>query len=304
MATPRFLAAEPSHVPAEHIGSPVCPRIGIDIGGVLTREGDLSFKEGERWGSSWEAPGAFEAVRLVVQLFGPDNVFLISKVHINGRMHREAKQWLRTRKFCETTGLPADHIEFVSAVAGPNGKGAAASRLRLSHFVDDKFEVLESVFSGCAGNSGQLVRTFQGVLFHFASGGAGRSAPRCPKSRIAPEMLPHYCGVAGWADVLERLRKDFATSTHKGGVALAGAESCRTSAEQAAGTCRVTASVAPASASPIPAIPFVRNVPVGIEEDSEFRVVQRLLGTDGENLDYISKSSGGADVHLCGRSNP
>jgi hypothetical protein len=184
-----------------------CPRIGIDIGGVLTREGDPRY-DGERWGNHWEAPGAFEAVRCVVQLFGPRNVFLVSKVILNRRMHRETKQWLKSQRFCERTGLPEENITFVSCASGPNGKGPAASRLGLSHFVDDKLEVLESVFSDPAGNSGMLVQKFDGCLFHFASGGSGRVPPRCPQSKILPDMRAYYCGVAGWAEVVESLRKN------------------------------------------------------------------------------------------------
>merc|ERR1712232_1207960 len=135
---------------------------------------------GERWGASWEAPGAFDAVRCVVQLFGPSNVFLVSKVRLRGNMHRDTKQWLETQKFCEKTGVLEGNIRFVSNVAEPNGKGVVASRLGLSHFVNDKLEVLESVFSDQAGNSGPLVQKFHGCLFHFASGGSGSIPPRCP----------------------------------------------------------------------------------------------------------------------------
>merc|ERR1719502_510435 len=38
------------------------PRIGIDIGGVLTRDGDPTRDRSEEWGPDWEAPDAFTVV--------------------------------------------------------------------------------------------------------------------------------------------------------------------------------------------------------------------------------------------------
>jgi len=183
------------------------PRIGIDIGGVLTRDGDPNSTNILQWGPSWEAPGAFDAVRAIVEMFEPENVFLVSKVRPQGSMHRQTVRWLRTSLFHHKTGVLADNVVYVSAADGPDGKGVVASRLGLSHFVDDKLAVLESVFADKAGNSGHLVERFNGTLFHFASGGSGVSAPSCFQEREA-KLRGHYFGVAGWSQVLERLHLD------------------------------------------------------------------------------------------------
>ncbi|CAE7501080.1 invs [Symbiodinium sp. KB8] len=124
------------------------PRIGIDIGGVLTRQGDRTYMGPlDEWDTTWEADGALDAVGKIAQVFGPSNTFLVSKVSPGKSMHRRMEQWLHeTMDFCEVTGVPKDNIVFVSAVSGTQGKGVVCERLGISHFVDDKIEVLKSVF--------------------------------------------------------------------------------------------------------------------------------------------------------------
>jgi hypothetical protein len=149
------------------------PRIGIDIGGVLL---DI-----DRNNEIWEVKDGVVAVRSLLGAFGVSNVFLVSKVRLGGRMHRRTLEWLQgPNGFLERAGLPAKSVVFVRDISGPHGKGAAASTLGLSHFVDNKWEVLQAVFTDKAGNSGDLVQRFDGILFHFATGGSGRWKPKCP----------------------------------------------------------------------------------------------------------------------------
>jgi len=179
-------------------------RIGIDIGGVLTRDGgDQTRDRSGDWGSDWEAPGAFEGVRQLVGVFGPSNVFLVSKASED--MQRQTKHWLDQTKFCEVTGVPPKNIEFVRSRDGPEGKGEVASKLGLSHFVDDNFQCLKSVFCDKDGNSGDVVERFKGVLVHFAKGGCGSVPPRIRESRIPDRMRDYYMPVANWADIRNKL---------------------------------------------------------------------------------------------------
>lgn len=184
------------------------PRIGIDIGGVLTRQGDRTYMGPlDEWDTTWEADGALDAVGKIAQVFGPSNTFLVSKVSPGKSMHRRMEQWLHeTMDFCEVTGVPKDNIVFVSAVSGTQGKGVVCERLGISHFVDDKIEVLKSVFEDEAGNSRHLVERFQGLLFHFAKGGHTNVAPTTDMSQLSPMMRRVYRPVANWAQVLEQLR--------------------------------------------------------------------------------------------------
>lgn len=183
------------------------PRIGIDIGGVLTRDGDPMFSRNAEWNLAWEAPGAFEVVWQLVQVFGPSNVFLVSKVKPGGPMQMQIEHWLHeTCKFCEITGVRRENIFFVRSMNGPDGKGVVASNLGLTHFVDDKVTCLNAVFSDECGNSGGLVSLFDGVLFHFAKGGYGHREPQVRDGDMPPEMRAHYCGVANWANLRDQLR--------------------------------------------------------------------------------------------------
>lgn len=203
--TPLFLesAANKPNAPGTE------PRIGIDIGGVLTREGDPRYRGSyDEWDASWEADGALDAVKKITQVFGPSNTFLVSKVRPGGRMHRRMELWLHeTINFCEVTGLPKENIIFVRTVDGPTGKGVACQKLGISHFVDDKIEVLQSIFDDEAGNSRILVERYQGLLFHFSKGGFSQVPPTTDTSQLSPIMRRHYRSAANWTQVVEQLRE-------------------------------------------------------------------------------------------------
>lgn len=178
-------------------------RIGVDIGGVLTQT-PSDFRAPGNWEDQiqWASNGAFEGLTRLVQLFGPQNVFLVSKVHIGGSMHQRVERWLHeTCMICQRTGLLRQNIFFTNSKNGYDGKGVVAGRLGLSHFVDDSFEVLESVFSDPCGNAGDDIRAKHGKLFHFASGGTGNRLPVV--ENVPRSMRPYYCSVLSWPNLLQ-----------------------------------------------------------------------------------------------------
>ena len=171
---------------------PEVPRIGIDIGGVLMDK-------------DREVPGSTNAVLVIAKHFGISNVFVVSKARLGGRMHQMSLQWLhRQNGFLRKTGMLPENVVFVRDISGPNGKGVMAKRLGLSHFVDNKWDALQTVFADKAGNSRGLVQSLQGILFHFATGGSGRWKPAVPQD-MSSELEPHYYAVSCWAGVLEKL---------------------------------------------------------------------------------------------------
>jgi hypothetical protein len=102
-------------------------RVGVDLGGVifLSRATRLVWK-------------AVDGVRGLVRIFGAENVFIVSRVTLNGSMHHACRIALtRQGGFLEKSGIPAENVVFVPTVAGPNGKGAVSAKLGLTHFVDD-----------------------------------------------------------------------------------------------------------------------------------------------------------------------
>mmetsp|Transcript_24668 Transcript_24668/g.56958 ORF Transcript_24668/g.56958 Transcript_24668/m.56958 type:complete len:750 (-) Transcript_24668:52-2301(-) len=192
------------------------PRIGIDIGGVLTRDGDPNWDRKVAWDIASEAPGGLDAVRKIAIAFGPNNTFLVSKVRPGGNMQQKIEHWLHeTCLFCEKTQVPKKNIIFCSEPSGPQGKGPVAMKLGLSHFVDDKMEVLESVFHDEAGNAGHIVERFDGLLFHFAKGGIHRPPPEIDLDTVNPRMRKHYQPVANWKDVVQHLSQHVSSRLYK-----------------------------------------------------------------------------------------
>jgi hypothetical protein len=110
--------------------------------------------------------------------------------------------------FLERVGLPSmeQSVKFVKRINGREGKGVVARDLGLSFFVDDTGEVLESVFADIEGNSGDVIKQFDGVLFHFSSHGKWKG-----RSQIL-QCRSHYQEVSSWSKILEvlstRLVKD------------------------------------------------------------------------------------------------
>jgi len=280
------------------------PRIGIDIGGVL-----LESHRDHR--SMWEVPGGERAIRDIIEIFGVSNVFLVSKVQLGGKMHTKTKEWLHgSAGFLERIGLPSENVAFVSAISGIHGKGVEAKRLGLSHFVDNRWEVLEAVFSDRAGNSLDSVQRFHGTLFHFATGGLGQRMPElsnAARARLPPEFYSYYTAVSGWSEVLEILQRDARAKASEESNAwmFQGKLQCTSESQRSAGQgLEVHPKSADSACAIVSRAPVsMRVVDVGIEEDGAFAVVRQLLGTDGEHFKWIA-SSAGVKVILHGRGSP
>ena len=114
--------------------------LGIDIGGVIidrVNEGtDTSFFS-ENYLESSPTPDVFESLaRLVDQKFG-DQVFLVSKA--SKPTQKKTLEWLDHNRFAELTGITLDHVRFCLK---RSDKAPIAAELGLTHFIDDKLEVL------------------------------------------------------------------------------------------------------------------------------------------------------------------
>lgn len=118
----------------------IVQRLGVDIGGVIIdriNDGtDTSFF-GSGYLRTTAVPGAFDALRqLVAERFG-DEVYLVSKCGTNIR--KKTEQWLAHHRFFERTGILQNHAEFCPTRPG---KAAICTRLKITHFIDDRLEVL------------------------------------------------------------------------------------------------------------------------------------------------------------------
>lgn len=115
-------------------------KVGIDAGGVLIARmtgpngSDTFFSD--RYLDTPPVDGAFEAVAKLVELYGADNIFIISKC--GAQVQNKTLEWLNNLKFYDT-GFKKSNIHFCRE--RPQ-KAPIAAKLKLTHFIDDRPEVL------------------------------------------------------------------------------------------------------------------------------------------------------------------
>ncbi|SNT51336.1 hypothetical protein SAMN05421812_1086 [Asanoa hainanensis] len=114
--------------------------LGVDVGGVLIVPTDRS-EDTELFHARYlerpEMPGAIDALaRLARERFGP-RMFVVSKC--GEATEARTREWLFQHRFFDRTGITLDQVHFCRT---REGKAPIAERLGLTHFVDDRLEVL------------------------------------------------------------------------------------------------------------------------------------------------------------------
>lgn len=120
-------------------------RIGIDIGRVVmcptdeVKGPDTSFLSAspELAMTIPPAPEAERIIRTLVERTG-GNTWLVSKA--GKRIQSLTKDWFRHNRFYERTGIPPTQLRFCLK---RHEKRGIAKQLRLTHFIDDRLDVLE-----------------------------------------------------------------------------------------------------------------------------------------------------------------
>ncbi|HUT48414.1 MAG TPA: hypothetical protein VM325_03680 [Alphaproteobacteria bacterium] len=117
--------------------------LGVDIGGVvmdrINDHTDTSFFS-DRYLETTATPGVIEALaRLVAERFGT-SVHLVSKCGPN--TERKTREWLAHHDVYKCTGIPEDNLHFCRR---RREKAPIAKALVLTHFVDDRLEILGSL---------------------------------------------------------------------------------------------------------------------------------------------------------------
>ena len=124
--------------------------IGIDIGNVIIG-GDTDVSSPSMFTHEYlkaaELPEAIETIAWLNQQspFG-GRVYLVSKCGEN--VQRKTMEWLAAKDFSRRTGIEDGKIRFCRA--RPD-KAVIARKLGLTHFVDDRLEILGYLVSVCAG---------------------------------------------------------------------------------------------------------------------------------------------------------
>jgi hypothetical protein len=118
-------------------------RLGIDIGRVIIGpvvggQADTSFL-GSQLEDALRTPpadGAFDAISALVPRF--QGVWLVSKC--GPSVQRKTVAWLAHHRFHEITGVPQGNVRFCLE---RRDKAEHARKLGLTHFVDDRLDVLQ-----------------------------------------------------------------------------------------------------------------------------------------------------------------
>jgi hypothetical protein len=114
-------------------------KIGIDVGGViidrLNDNTDTSFFT-DRYLETTAVSNAFEAIKLLNKRFNGES-YLVSKCGI--KTMEKTKHWLLYHDFYHITRISPDHANFCLTRAE---KAPICERLELTHFIDDRLEVL------------------------------------------------------------------------------------------------------------------------------------------------------------------
>lgn len=156
--------------------------LGVDIGGVIigrVNEGtDTSFFA-DRYLETPAVPGAVAALaRLSAERFA-GRIFLVSKC--GKKTEARTREWLLHHDFYAAVGMPADNIRFCRE---RREKAAIAAALGITHFVDDRLEVLG---------------TLAGVPHRYLFDGV---ASEIDAHR---QYLPLVSRVVGWAEIVADL---------------------------------------------------------------------------------------------------
>ncbi len=118
--------------------------LGIDVGGVLVdrvAEGSDTSFFGDRPMDTPAVPGALDAVAALVEVF-EYRVHIVSKA--GPRISELTRRWLGSRGVIGGAGIPLGNVHFVRK--RPD-KHPICERLGISHFIDDRLDVLAHLAS-------------------------------------------------------------------------------------------------------------------------------------------------------------
>lgn len=124
-------------------GSARPPCLGIDVGGVIVdlvgHDSDTSFF-GSHPLDTPAVPDAFATIAALARGSFDGRAVIISKA--GPRVSTRTLDWLRHHRFHELTGIAPADVYFVRARLD---KAEVCTRLGVTHFVDDRLDVLEAL---------------------------------------------------------------------------------------------------------------------------------------------------------------
>ena len=119
--------------------------LGVDIGGVIigrVNDGtDTSFF-GDNYLRTPAVPGAIETIHALGKHRFPAGIYLVSKC--GRKVEEKSLHWLDHHGFYERTGVAATNVRFCRE---RHEKAGICAELSITHFVDDRLEVLSYLAS-------------------------------------------------------------------------------------------------------------------------------------------------------------
>jgi hypothetical protein len=121
--------------------------LGVDFGRVINDGSshpsgdDTTFLTGSEkvMLATPEMTGAFDSLKRLTSLFG-GRIWIVSKA--GPRIQGNTERWLDHHDFFAATGMSSNHLRFVRRRAD---KAAVCQELGVTHFVDDRAEVLAAL---------------------------------------------------------------------------------------------------------------------------------------------------------------
>ena len=175
-------------------------RFGIDVGGVLTTDTDNSGAAGGgglavAMQGKPPSPECVAAVKALVQHFGPENVFILSKC--STKIQQATACWLGANRFFARTGLRPAHVRFCANRSGTDGTGP---ELQWAPLPPPPPGVLSSLAAAAGRPASEVTGYFGPDGAAVATPAAlnpaapvGRDGPGCGKGVVARELrLTHF----------------------------------------------------------------------------------------------------------------
>jgi hypothetical protein len=112
--------------------------LGIDVGGVIIDRKRNDDTDTSLFGTNYlNAHAVEEAFETIHALHDRFDIFIVSKCGQN--IERKTREWMIHNQFPEKTGVAMDRVNFCRQRAD---KAPICEKLGVTHFIDDKLEVL------------------------------------------------------------------------------------------------------------------------------------------------------------------
>jgi hypothetical protein len=159
--------------------------LGVDIGNViinhrLSNPNDKTLHD-ERYSTIPETEGVFDALKKLNQHF-EENIYLISKC--SEWAEKKILEWLNDNDFYNKTGINPEHIAFVRE---RHEKDAICRKFGITHFVDDRLEVLS-----------HMIESTQNLFLY---------QPNPEEVKEFEKFLPKVTVVNSWDEIIKHIIK-------------------------------------------------------------------------------------------------